>query len=213
VGRRAAQDGFEQPLLELAHLGELLRDGGDGAVVLGEALALDAGHVAFLGADPGELLPLLAERLSGKPLPVEADQRLGAPVEELVELLLAVDVAQLPEEGEGERAVRLGKEGVGLLGEGEELGGAAHATLLDADLDEPLALEHGKLLADGVQVDAAQLRQVRDVRRPVDLEQVEHRRPVRLREFPHPPHAIPPATCVSIHFGEYVTYIQYILYK
>jgi hypothetical protein len=71
-------------------------------VVLGEALALDAGHVALLGADARELLPLLAEGLSREALPVGGDERLGAPVEELLDLLLAVDLAELAEQREGE---------------------------------------------------------------------------------------------------------------
>src|SRR6185295_2538925 len=154
---RPAEDGLEELFLEAAHLREGLRDGGEGAVMLGEALALDARHVAFLRPDPGELLPFLAEGFPREALAVGGDQGAGASVEELVDLVLPVDLAKFAEEGDGEGAVGLGKQRLGLFGEREEVGGPSDLSFLHAGLDELLAQEHGELLADGGQAHAARL--------------------------------------------------------
>lgn len=180
-----SQGRLEEAFFVGAGLGEFFRDGGDGAVVFGEAAAFGAGHVAFFGTDFRQLVEFVREGFSGESRAIILELFPGAACEDFVDFFFAVDVSELPQDVEGEGGVGLGEKGVGFFGEGVEEGGAADFPAFGAGLDEVFAEEDGELLAGGGGGGAAEAGDFGDVEGAVDLEQVEEGRAVGVGEFLH----------------------------
>ena len=188
--------------LRSARLGRPSGDLADGAVALDQQKApvrklLPVAPVALLRADPRQLLYALFEGLARQACSVLLQKSLVSLLEELLDGVLPVELAQGVEEAEGQLGVRPGEQLVALLRELVDERGPPPGPLLDAVCDKAVPLQRRQVPPHAHRRHPQLFRELPRGLRPAELEQLQDpaaglRPHVRQRLRSHTPIISPP---------------------